>query len=138
MDLKEKVISALRAHLKPEYLHIENEHGVSGFVVAPKFRGMSALDRQMLIDKALRGPPNGLSADEMRQVMAIAGLTPAEAQAADARVRVHKVEAKGNSIEVMLHGGLSDAEYVRGALLSLKGVKTTVPKSRPGTEVLAG
>src|SRR5260370_13108482 len=63
----------------------------------------------------------------------IAGLTPAEYEAVGARVRVHRVKemAKG-TVEVLLHGGLVDAEYVRGALQNQKGVVTTQPKQVDG------
>ncbi len=38
----------------------------------------------------------------------------------------------GGALEVLLHGGLSDALYVRGALNSKKGIQTTEPKSVRG------
>ncbi len=63
----------------------------------------------------------------------IAGLTPAEYEAVGARIRVHKVrEMAGGAVEILLHGGLSDAEYVRGALNNQKGVQTTDPKPVSG------
>src|SRR5215469_6939663 len=41
-------------------------------------------------------------------------------------------EMAGGTVEVLLHGGLSDAEYVRGALNNQKGVRTSEPKQVPG------
>ena len=35
-------------------------------------------------------------------------------------------------MEVVLHGRLADAEYVRGALKSQQGVQTSEPKESPG------
>jgi hypothetical protein len=40
--------------------------------------------------------------------------------------------ASPGTVEVVVRGGLADAEYVRGALLGLKGVVTHSPVSVPG------
>ena len=127
MDLKDKIISTLHQALKAEYLRLEEDDGLTGFVVTSLFEGMSTLDRQGKIDEALQNA--GLTQAERRQILMIAGLTPVEYEAVGARIRVHKIrEMAGEELEVLLHGGQSDAEYVRGALKNLKGVRTTEPK----------
>jgi hypothetical protein len=63
----------------------------------------------------------------------IAGLTPAEYDTVGARIRVDEVkELAGGAVEVLLHGGPSDAEYVRGTLNNRRGVHTTEPTQVPG------
>jgi hypothetical protein len=81
VDLKEKVAEALRLSLRTDRIQLEDDDGISGFVVSPQFRGLSALDRQMLIHKALRSPSVKFSRAELRQVLAIAALTPVEYEA---------------------------------------------------------
>jgi hypothetical protein len=131
MDLRDKVISVLVQALEPEYVRLENDEGLSGFVVSRRFEGMPSLDRQEKIEEALRGA--SLAPEERRQVIMIAGLTPAEYDAAGIRIRVHRVkEVAGGAVEVLLHGGTSDAEYVRGSLNNQKGVQTTNPKPVSG------
>lgn len=78
MGLKEKVAEALNQHLHPDHVQLEEEDGISGIVVASQFRGMSALDRQIVIDEALRKATPRFSKPELRQVLAIAALTPVE------------------------------------------------------------
>jgi stress-induced morphogen len=78
VDLKEKVDQALRRYLRPDLVELADDDGISGFVVSPQFRGMSALDRQTLIYNALRDSSVKLSGPELRRVLAIAALTPAE------------------------------------------------------------
>jgi hypothetical protein len=81
MDLKEKVTEALRQSLHPERIQLRDDDGISGFVVSAQFQRMPALERQTLIHKALNGPSVPLTRAELRQVLAIAGLTPAEYEA---------------------------------------------------------
>ena len=91
---------------------------------------MSTLDRQGLIEKALEPL---LSQAELRQVLMIAGLTPVEYEAVGARIRVHRVrEMAGGVVEIVLHGGLSETQYVRAALNNQKGVHATDPKPVDG------
>ena len=78
MELKEKVAKALRGAFKPERILLRDQEGISGFVVSPRFRRMRALDRQQLIYDALRAPAAKLTQAELRQVLAIAPLTPTE------------------------------------------------------------
>ena len=54
MDLKDKIVTALSQVLEIEYIRLEEDDGISGFVVSPRFEEMSALDRQKLIDEALQ------------------------------------------------------------------------------------
>lgn len=133
MALKEKIVSALSKALNVEFIRLEEDDGISGFIVSSQFEGMSTLDRQAFIDKALEDGPDALTPKEKRQVLMIAALTPREYESAGARIRVDRVkQMAGGAVEIVLHGGVSDAEYVRGALRNQKGVQTTEPKSKPG------
>ncbi len=131
MDIKDKIIDALRSELSAEYIRVEDDGGISGFVVSRAFENVSTFDRQTLIENALVSA--ALTKEESRQVLMIAGLTPEEYATVGARIRVHKVREKaGGVLEILLHGGPSDAQYVRGALNNQKGVNTTEPKSVAG------
>lgn len=131
MDLKDKIITALLESLEPDYLRLDDDDGISGFVVARAFEGMSSMDRQGRIRAILQKAP--LAPEERRQVLMIAGLTPEEYQAVGLRIRVQRVrETAGGAVEILLNGGSSDAEYVRGALNNQKGVQTTEPKRVSG------
>ena len=131
MDLKDKIVKALFQALQPEYVRLDDEDGISGFVVSDLFHGMSSLDRQEKIEEILQRSP--LAKEERRRILMIAGLTPEEYEEVGARIRVHKVrEMAGGVVEILLHGGLSDAEYVRGMLNNEKGVETTNPKPVSG------
>jgi hypothetical protein len=133
VDVKGKLINALQANLTAHYIRLEEDDGISGFVVSPQFEGMSTLDRQGLIEHAISNAPEPLTSEEQRQILMIAGLTPAESDAVGAGIRVHRLrELSDGTIEVLLHGGTSDAEYVRGAFKALKGVQTTEPEQSAG------
>ena len=131
MEIKDKIVNALFQTLKPEYVRLEDDDGISGFVVSHQFEGLSALDRQEKIKGTLQNVP--LSQEDRRRVFMIAALTPVEYEAVGARIRVHRVrDVAGGKIEVVVHGGHSDAEYVRGALNNQKGVQTDEPKRVSG------
>jgi acid stress-induced BolA-like protein IbaG/YrbA len=133
MELKNKIMTALSRFLKIEYIRLEGDGEISGFVVSPTFQGMSSMDRQELIDKALYGCADALTPQERHRVLMIAGLTPQEYQSVGPRVRIHRVrEMAGGDIEVLLHGGPSDADYVRGVLKHQKGIRTSEPKQISG------
>ena len=83
MDLKEKVEIALKGVITATRIRLEEDDGISGYVVSSDFRGLSALDRQSLIDKALRTSAVKLTKPELRQILAIAALTPAEYETVD-------------------------------------------------------
>jgi acid stress-induced BolA-like protein IbaG/YrbA len=137
VDVKEKVIEALRTNLTADYIRVEDDDGLSGFIVSQQFQGMSALDRQALIENAIDHAPHPLTRQEQRRVLMIAGLTPAESDAVGAGIRVHRVrEEPGGRIEILLHGGLSDAEYVQGVFKGVKGVQTTDPEPSPDAKGL--
>jgi hypothetical protein len=137
MAAQKKIIAALREPLKAEYIRLEDEDGISGYIVSARFEGMSMLDRQELIDEAIRNAEEPLTAEEKRRVLMIAALTPREYRASGALVRVHRVRPlAGGAIEVMLRGDSSDAEYVASALRKLEGVEVGKPKSSPGVEFL--
>ncbi len=78
MDVKEKVIKALRSGLQLEEIQLEDDDRLIGFVVSPQFRGMTALDRQKMIDCVLRRPEANLTKTELRHILMISALTPAE------------------------------------------------------------
>jgi hypothetical protein len=131
MDLKDRVRNALVPALKAEYVQLVDDDGISGFVVSRRFEGMPVLDRQEQIDRALQRAE--LTSPEQRRILMIAALTPTEYAAVGAKIRVHRVrEVGGGAVEIMLRGGPSDAEYVRGAIQNQKGVQTTEPKSVEG------
>jgi hypothetical protein len=131
MDLKDKIIKALYQSLAADYVRLEDEDGISGFVVSRKFKGMSTLDRQGKIEDSLRGA--ALPMEERRRILMIAGLTPEEYETVGAQIRVHRVrEMAGGAVEILVRGGLSDADYVRGALKNQRGIQTTDPKPVSG------
>lgn len=133
MDVKDKIVSALREPLKAAYIRLEDDDGISGFVVSDQFTDMTTFDRQRMIDDLLNAASPPLSQDEKRLVLMIAGLTPAEYDAVGANIMVLEVKARADgAIEVLVNGGRSDAEYIRGSLLQLKGVRTTEPRQRMG------
>jgi acid stress-induced BolA-like protein IbaG/YrbA len=133
VGLSEKIIAALQAPLNAEYVRLEDDDGISGFVVSRRFENMSTLDRQQLIDEVLRNGPDPLSHEEQRQILLIAGLTPREYDSANPRIRVHRIrEQTDGSLEILLHGPYSDAMYVRDALENEEGVQTTEPEQVPG------
>ena len=87
MDVKDKIIKALHLALKDAYILLDSDDGISGFVVSPQFEGLSALERQRVIDKTLRKPPAPLTPAERRDVRLIAALTPLEYDAVGAYPR---------------------------------------------------
>lgn len=116
MDIKEKVMSALSG-LHPEFVRLEDDDGLTGFVVSSRFEGKTALDRQAEIEDALDKAATPLTADERRRVLAIAGLTPTEYSATGSRIRIHRIkEMSGGAFEILLHGGPPDADYLRHVL----------------------
>jgi stress-induced morphogen len=87
MDLKEKIENALKGAITAARIRLQDDDGISGFVVSSDFRGMTALDRQTLIEKALRRSAAKLTKPELRQILAIAALTPAEYETVDLKER---------------------------------------------------
>jgi acid stress-induced BolA-like protein IbaG/YrbA len=68
----------LQAAFDPEEIRLEEDDGISGYVISRKFRGLEAIDRQGMIYDALHDPAVDLQPEEMRQIPAIAALTPEE------------------------------------------------------------
>lgn len=133
MELTDKIVDALQKPLDAEYIRLEDDDGISGFVVSGRFEKMSTLDRQRLIDEALRAPSASLSKEEQRQILMIAGLTPDEYESVGARIPVNRIRPFADgSIEILVRGNYSDANYVSSALKRLSGVKTTSPTQSPG------
>ena len=135
MDIADKIVSALTHSLHVEYVRLNSgdpnpDKGITGFVVSPEFEEMTSLGRQERIESALS---KMLTPKENRQVLMIAGVTPLEYDSVGSRIRVQQVrEVPDGTLQVLLHGTLSDAEYVRGAINNQKGVQTTEPEQVPG------
>ena len=133
MDIRNKVIDALSNSFPIEYVRLEDDDGITGFVVSPRFQDISTFDRQGIIEDALHNASARLSPQEQRHVLMIAGLTPAEYNTVGARIRIHKIkELTGGTVKIQLHGGISDAEYVRGVLDNRNDIQTTDPRRVPG------
>ena len=80
MALKKKLEAALRHSLAPELIDLVDEDGITGYVVSTKFQRMTALNRQKLIQRSLCDAPHPLLPGELRRVLLIVPLTPAEAR----------------------------------------------------------
>jgi acid stress-induced BolA-like protein IbaG/YrbA len=78
MDPCEEVRRVLQDAFQPEKIRISNGEGIIGYIVSPKFREMETLDRQTLIFNTLHDSAAKLSPEEIKQVQAIAALTPEE------------------------------------------------------------
>jgi hypothetical protein len=131
VDVKDKIIRALQQGIAPDFIRLdEDEEDVSGFVVSTRFEGMAALDRQDLIERAIKGA--SLDPRERRRILMIAGLTPVEYDAVGARIQVYQLKEIPGGVEVHLHGGASDADYVRAVLRRATGVETTEPTRSDG------
>lgn len=78
MDLQERLVFLLKNGLNAERVVLEDDGGISGVVVSPDFRGISAIDRQRRIDRVLRSPQSGLTRAELKRILGIAALTPVE------------------------------------------------------------
>ncbi len=129
MDIQAKIISALSESMKVDYIRLENDDGITGFVVSPDFKRLSSLDRIDLIDQALIKSTIPLSPQEQRQVFMIAGLSPEEYDVVGTRIRIHRIkELPRGAIKIVLSGNLTDAEYVRSVLNQAGSFKTTAPK----------
>ena len=78
MELRDKVDIALRRALPVQHVELEDDRGIYGMVVSKWFEGVSALNRQLEIDKILRDPSAKITALQRRRVMLIVPLTPRE------------------------------------------------------------
>jgi stress-induced morphogen len=78
VDVKEKIAVVLQAAFEPEELVLDDSDGLGGYVISAKFRGFDSLQRQKMINKALRAPSSGLTKAELREILVIAALTPEE------------------------------------------------------------
>lgn len=132
MDIRDQIINALMKNLGCEFVSLEDDDGITGVAVSSAFEDKSTLDRQMMIDQALAHTPAQLSREETRRILMIAGVTPAEYNAVGAKIRVHRIRKIPNGVEVLLHGGTSDASYVGAALGRLGKLKISEPIQVPG------
>jgi len=78
VDLQKRIERVLQAAFDPEEIRLEQDDGISGYVISRRFRGMEAVDRQGMIYDALHDPSVDLQPEDMRQILAIAALTPEE------------------------------------------------------------
>jgi hypothetical protein len=124
VDLKTKIVKAFSDSFPVEYVRFDDEDPIIGYVVSPRFRRMKSLARQKLIDQAL----SPLTTQERRSVLMVAAVTPEEYGATGVPIRIHGVRPASQSIEIVLHGSPSDANYVRALLEKCPGVHTTKPK----------
>jgi acid stress-induced BolA-like protein IbaG/YrbA len=81
VDLKKKVTEALRRTLHADRVILEDDGGISGIVVSGEFQQLASLDRQQIIQKALQDSTLKFTKAELRQILAIAALTPLEFEA---------------------------------------------------------
>jgi hypothetical protein len=81
VDLKKKITEALRRTLQPDHIILEDDDGISGFVVSAQFQQVPSLERQKIIHDALHDSTVKFTKAELRQVLAIAALTPVEYEA---------------------------------------------------------
>ncbi len=132
MDLKTKIANLLSDTFEDAFVRLEGEKFISGFVVSPGFDGVASLERQRLIDEALEREPGSLSLPERRRVLMIAALTPREFESIGPGVRIHKIKDLGRGIvEVVVHGSIADADFVRRALADENRIDMTEPKQVP-------
>ena len=78
MELREKIETALRSSMPIDLLRLNENQGISGFVVSSRFASMSSFDRQSLIDQILKAEPHPLTRAELRRVSLIVAFTPVE------------------------------------------------------------
>lgn len=97
MDLREKLTKTLRLIFKPQYIRLRSDAGVSGYLVSKQFYQMSSLDRQKRLHHALLTGPEKFTKAELRKVIAIAPLTPAEYNALRPKRRVRRSKQSSQS-----------------------------------------
>ncbi len=84
LKIKIKVATVLEKlfeakYISAEYTNSTEEDGIYGWIVSKKFEGMSALERRMQIETALK---NSLTKEEQDQIRIIIAITPDENKAA--------------------------------------------------------
>jgi stress-induced morphogen len=78
VELRKKVTSALEAAFHPDRILLEDDDGITGYVISPKFRGLDSYDRQTMIYEVLQGRGAKLTKSQQKQILLIAALTPEE------------------------------------------------------------
>ena len=78
MDVLKKVKTALNRHFKPEMLDLQDDDGIVGIIVSEDFRGVESVDRQTMIQQALRKSVTPLTKSDWRRILIIAPMTPEE------------------------------------------------------------
>ena len=64
MDLQQKIERVLQAAFDPDEIRLEDDDGISGYVISRRFRGMEPFDRQGMIYDALHDPTVDLQPEE--------------------------------------------------------------------------
>ncbi len=77
MDI-EQLKTLLRVAFQADEVFLEDDDGISGYIVSAQFRGLDSIDRQWKLDEVLRSPEANLTPAELRELLAIAALTPEE------------------------------------------------------------
>src|SRR5207247_8106220 len=113
MDVREKVVAALTQGLEPAFIRLDDDDGISGFVVSRQFEGLSGMDRQLRIDEALASGHPALTKEEQRHVLMIAGLTQVEYEVVGMRIRVEDVKETRDGVEILIDGPSYDTQHVR-------------------------
>jgi acid stress-induced BolA-like protein IbaG/YrbA len=82
MDLRQKVTAALKSALPVLAIQLEDDaDGLHGYVVSDEFQGVSSLERQTRIGKALRNDRAKIPRAELDRIIIIAALSPVEYRA---------------------------------------------------------
>jgi hypothetical protein len=82
MDLVQRVKRLLRRRFAPADIKLDDDDGVTGYIVSPMLRGKSSLERQTEIDEVLRDASARLSQEDLSRILLIAALTPVEFESA--------------------------------------------------------
>ena len=95
-----------------------------------RFKGMSTLNRQQLIEKALNEASDPLTDREKREVLAIAGLTPVEYETVGQQIRIDEITRDRGRTRAnpASRSRLSDGNYV-ATLLKNAGLDTASPEA---------
>jgi acid stress-induced BolA-like protein IbaG/YrbA len=78
MDIREKVVQALRSAIQLDETILESDDGLFGYIVSPDFRGKDSYQRQTMIFDTLSAPASNLTLPEIRKVVSVVAFTPEE------------------------------------------------------------
>lgn len=134
MGIAKKISAKIRAELQAEHVRLDEEGGeITGFVVSDCFLGKTSPERQRMISSALQKPDSELTPEEIQQVVLIVGVTPAEYDSVGAPIQVHIEDGPAPaSFQLLIRGTISDARYIRDALLENDTLIVDEPYQDPG------